>query len=85
MPAQTGMHARDALTATVSGLAPPSQCCRDTDPDGVQLAAHPDPLGEAFKLVKRLVEHAGDSLTTHLLAFEVREGMRVACSATAGG
>ncbi|GAB4819491.1 hypothetical protein N2152v2_006537 [Parachlorella kessleri] len=44
---------------------------KDTDPDGVQLAATPDPLGEASKLVRRLVEHAGDSLNTHLLAFEV--------------
>jgi hypothetical protein len=47
-------------------------CCRDLDPDGVQLAATADPLGEAAKLVKRLCEHAADNLTSHLLAFEVR-------------
>lgn len=46
--------------------------CRDPDPDGVQLAATADPLGEASKLMKRLCGHAGESLGTHLLAFEVR-------------
>lgn len=35
------------------------------------LAATADPLGEATKLVRRLAEHAGGRLQTHLLAFEV--------------
>lgn len=47
--------------------------CREADPDpeGAKLAATPDPLGEAAKLVAVLREHAADSLQTHTLAFEV--------------
>ena len=37
----------------------------------MQLAATPDPLGEATKLVQRLTQHAGVKLQSHLLAFEV--------------
>ncbi|KAL4424899.1 hypothetical protein ABPG77_002122 [Micractinium sp. CCAP 211/92] len=44
---------------------------RDTDPDGVQLAATADPLGEAAKLLRRLREHAGDNLGVQQLSFEV--------------
>jgi len=36
-------------------------CCRpDPDPDGAQLAATPDPLGEATKLLQKLKQHAAD-------------------------
>ena len=44
---------------------------KDPDPDGKQLAATADPLGEATKLVQQLRSSAGDRLKTHLLAFEV--------------
>ncbi|KAL4451836.1 hypothetical protein ABPG75_007498 [Micractinium tetrahymenae] len=44
---------------------------KDTDPDGEQLAATPDPLGEAAKLLRRLREHAGDELAVQQLSFEV--------------
>lgn len=50
-------------------------CCRDPDPDGVQLAMTTNPLGQAAKLVKRLVSHAGENLETHLLAFEVKQNL----------
>ncbi|EFJ53230.1 hypothetical protein VOLCADRAFT_55571 [Volvox carteri f. nagariensis] len=43
----------------------------DPDPDGAKLAATPDPLGEASKLVEMLVRHAGERLASHLLAAEV--------------
>lgn len=43
---------------------------RDTDPDGVQLAATADPLGEAAKLLRRLREHAGGKLEVQQLSFE---------------
>lgn len=48
------------------------RCRRDTDPDGVQLAAVADPLAEAAKLLRRLREHAGDQLAVQQLSFEVR-------------
>ena len=36
-------------------------CCRkDPDPEGAQLAAAPDPLGEATKLLQKLKQHAAD-------------------------
>lgn len=44
---------------------------KDPDPEGKQLAATKDPLGEATKLVQRLKQYAGDRLKTHLFAFEV--------------
>jgi len=44
---------------------------KDPDPHGEALAATEDPLGEATKLVRRLVKAAGDRLQTQLLAFEV--------------
>eukprot|EP00887_Chlorella_sp_A99_P007802 scaffold20.g7802.t1 len=44
---------------------------KDPDPQGAQLLATPDPLGEAAKLAARLVQHAGGALQTHLLAFGV--------------
>ena len=43
----------------------------DPDPHGAALAGHPDPLGEAAKLVRLLRENAADQLHTHNLAFEV--------------
>lgn len=43
----------------------------DTDPDGVLLAATKDPLGEATKLLKRLLTAAPDRLETQLMAFEI--------------
>lgn len=44
---------------------------KDPDPDGEQLAATQDPLGEAMKLVQRLRQHSGDRLGTHKLACDV--------------
>lgn len=44
---------------------------KDPDPEGKQLAATKDPLGEATKLVQQLKQYAGDRMQTHLLAFEV--------------
>ena len=44
---------------------------KDSDPEGKQLAATKDPLGEATKLVQKLKQHAPDRIKTHLLAFEV--------------
>jgi len=44
---------------------------KDPDPDGKQLAATPEPLAEATKLVQQLKQYAGDRIKTHLLAFEV--------------
>lgn len=44
---------------------------KDLDPEGKQLAATKDPLGEATKLVQQLKQYAGDRIKTHLLAFEV--------------
>ena len=44
---------------------------KDPDPDGEQLAATQDPLGEAMKLVQRLRQHSGDRLGTHKLACNV--------------
>ena len=44
---------------------------KDPDPEGKQLAATKDPLGEATKLVQQLKQYAGDRIKTHLLAFEV--------------
>lgn len=46
---------------------------KDPDPDGAQLAATPDPLGEASKLIRILKTHANGRFLTHQLAFEVRE------------
>lgn len=43
----------------------------DPDPDGAKLAATPDPLGEASKLVDMLVRHAGNRRDSHVLAAEV--------------
>ena len=43
----------------------------DPDPEGAQLAACADPLGEATKWVSTLVTHAGEERATHLLATEV--------------
>ncbi|KAL6772109.1 hypothetical protein ACKKBG_A28965 [Auxenochlorella protothecoides x Auxenochlorella symbiontica] len=45
---------------------------KDPDPDGVQLAAAADPLGEAAALVQRLTQCAGDRLQTQALAAEVQ-------------
>ena len=61
-----------ARTAPLTLHPPCHHPRRDTDVDGVQLAATADPLGEAQKLVARLRAHAGPALQTHLLAFEVR-------------
>ena len=44
----------------------------DPDPEGVKLAATPDPLEEASKLVVSLKEHAAGVLETQLLALQVR-------------
>lgn len=49
----------------------PALPCRDTDPNGLQLAATPDPLGEAAKLLRRLREHAGQQPLVQQLSFEV--------------
>ncbi|KAH9560299.1 hypothetical protein CY35_06G098800 [Sphagnum magellanicum] len=43
----------------------------DTDPNGDKLMHVENPLGEAMKYLKLLQDHSGDSLETHLLAFEV--------------
>lgn len=43
----------------------------DADPDGVLLAATKDPLGEATKLLNRLLIAAPDRLETQLMAFEI--------------
>eukprot|EP00124_Ichthyophonus_hoferi_P004113 Ihof_evm2s415 gene=Ihof_evmTU2s415 len=42
----------------------------DTDPEGAQLAATNDPLGEAIKFLKGL-EYCGDDVTTHLMGAQV--------------
>ncbi len=43
-------------------MSQPSACLRcrkaDPDPDGKQLAATSDPLGEATKLLEKLKQHA---------------------------
>lgn len=62
-------QAADAVAAAKKGGGEVKK--RDPDPDGVQLAMTTNPLGQAAKLVKRLVSHAGENLETHLLAFEV--------------
>jgi tetratricopeptide (TPR) repeat protein len=43
----------------------------DADPNGVQLAATKDPLGEATKLLNRLLTAVPDRLETQLMAFEI--------------
>lgn len=43
----------------------------DPDPDGALLAATPQPLEEATKLIRRLEAAAPDRLSTHTLGFEV--------------
>jgi peptide alpha-N-acetyltransferase len=43
----------------------------DADPDGVLLASTKDPLGEATKLLNRLLNAAPDRLETQLMAFEI--------------
>ena len=50
---------------------------KDPDPDGKQLAATKDPLGEATKLVQQLKQYAGERIKTHLLAFEVGSSCRL--------
>lgn len=44
---------------------------KDPDPDGAQLAAVPDPLAEASKLLQVLRENHEGNLDTHGLSFEV--------------
>lgn len=58
---------------------------KDTDPDGVQLAAVADPLAEAAKLLRRLREHAADKLLVQQLSFEVylRQGKLLLAAAAA--
>ena len=62
---QSRVHSHSSLVLLV--------LCREKDPDpeGKQLAATKDPLGEATKLVQQLKQYAGDRIKTHLLAFEV--------------
>ncbi|KXZ45838.1 hypothetical protein GPECTOR_50g632 [Gonium pectorale] len=43
----------------------------DPDPDGAKLAAVPDPLGEAAKLVAQLVASSAGRLSSHTMAAEV--------------
>jgi N-alpha-acetyltransferase 15/16, NatA auxiliary subunit len=43
----------------------------DADPDGVLLASTKDPLGEATKLLTRLLAAAPDRLETQLMAYEI--------------
>jgi peptide alpha-N-acetyltransferase len=43
----------------------------DTDPDGVLLATTKDPLGEATKLLNRLLTASPDRLESQLMAFEI--------------
>eukprot|EP00123_Amoebidium_parasiticum_P017809 comp23996_c0_seq1/m.42678 comp23996_c0_seq1/g.42678 ORF comp23996_c0_seq1/g.42678 comp23996_c0_seq1/m.42678 type:complete len:829 (-) comp23996_c0_seq1:215-2701(-) len=41
---------------------------QDSDPDGQQLVSTTDPLGEAVKFLKPLLDHAKEDIHTHLLA-----------------
>ena len=60
-----------AAAAAGGGKGADSKKPQDPDPNGVQLAATKDPLGEATKLLNRLLTAAPDRLETQLMAFEI--------------
>eukprot|EP00884_Botryococcus_braunii_P006971 jgi/Botrbrau1/16275/Bobra.0066s0056.1 len=62
---------KEAATASKDKNGKRVVAAKDPDPDGAQLAANPDPLGEASKLIRTLKTHADSRFLTHLLAFEV--------------
>ncbi|KAG2502223.1 hypothetical protein HYH03_000709 [Edaphochlamys debaryana] len=64
---------REKAAAAKGGKKAPAASKREPDPDpeGAKLAATPDPLGEASKLVETLVRHAGSRPASHCLAAEV--------------
>lgn len=70
-----------AATTANKGGKKGSQAPRpvDTDPDGDKLMHVEDPLTEALKYLRLLLEHSADALETHVLAFEVyfRKGKKL--------